>query len=496
MNSRLTIVIVVLSALVVFVTLLKQQGGYDQLRPQLTDLAGVLMRLRNDYAQYYASYGRFPVRNQDLDYPAADKMQAGMLQMLAVLPDHRVYLHLQLAATETATVFLTPEVNSADQFLWHCRTPDLPKALRSGLFSTCNLTREQMSPQQALVAARGKGEASATARTSAHPPAVSTAPNASSNTSSNTASTPAPAPTPCNSFASPNRLLVHDKGVGVWDFSATPRLIHFIPLDITRAEGFLAQIGNTLYVARDNAIQSADLTAAAPQLEPTPIWIKPGTRLYSAGTQLIWITQERNLFVGDVCQPPQIRIVHTLNLDDYTSGNIVRMDVHGDQLYMLSSSDPDYQYQSSALDIYRIKPGGSLLHGFHFDIEGSATGMYLAEPLLLVAKGREGLDIYERTLDQRWLKAQTVSTLDFAMDALLLGDQLWVADRSSGLVRFRRDAAGAPWQRLGQQVFDFPLFRLQGLRDGVLVSSATRHAWVPFASATPVPLEVGPTPPP
>src|SRR5690606_34974226 len=210
--------------------------------------------------------------------------------------------------------------------------------------------------------------------------------------------------------------------------------------------------------------------------QKSAVWVKPGTRLYGVGNRLVWITAEQNLFIGDVCQLPAIRIIHTMKLELGRQEKILRMETVGDLVYMLSRRESDWG-NSSELSIYRMKDNGTLLQRFHFQLNGLANGMHLAEPHLLVANGSEGVRIYERTLDQRWMLAQKLSAMDFAMDVLLLNDDLWVADGAAGVLQFQRDKVSGQWQRVAQQVFPFPAFRLQALPEGLLVSSATRHAW-------------------
>ncbi|MEZ5511564.1 MAG: hypothetical protein R3F47_17000 [Gammaproteobacteria bacterium] len=439
---------------------LKQEDYRDRIE-HFAELEITLAKIRQQFQLHHLSYGRFPRSNQEAELPAPEQLVAGSLDGLVVMEDQRLMLQLKLVDAEPATIFLTPEMNSADQFLWHCRSPDLPKELRDNLFGGCKLTREYLSLASAS-ALQWKPKAVA------KPVAVKTVERAAD---------PPPQPAPdCTVAASSRQVLLHDNGLGIWDLSGQPRRSGFLPYDVKRADAFYTQIGDTLFVARDNTIAYADLRSATPQLQNTALWTKAGTRLYGIGKRLVWITDDQNLFVGDICQLPALRIIHTMTLDLGRREKIVRMDVVDDLVYMLSRHESDWG-NSSELNIYRMKDNGTLLHRFHFRFDGLANSMQLAEPWLLVANGREGVTFYERTLDQRWMQAQKLTAVDFAMDVLLQDAVLWVADGQSGLLRFERKQPTDPWQRSAQQLLPFPAFHLRPVAGGLLVSSATQHAW-------------------
>lgn len=446
-----------------------QHDRYQDRIAHFAELEATLLKIRMSFMTEYMSTGRFPRNNQEADLPDPAQLKMGALDGLAVMEDQRVWLRLKVSDSATATVFLTPEVNSADQFLWHCRSPDLPTALRDDMFGGCKLTREHLSLERATALQwRPKPVASP-------PPKPAEA---------RMASVAVPVATPdCTVDASSLQVLAHDTGLGVWDLSARPVRVQFIPYDVKRADAFFAQIGNTLFVSRDNAIAFADITAEQPVLENSTIWTKPGTRLYGIGKRLVWVTAEQNLFVGDVCQLPAIRIIHTMKLELGRRESIIRMEVVDDLVYLLSRHESDWG-NSSELNIYRMKENGTLVHRFHFNFDGQAHSMQLAEPYLMVANGREGVTFYERTLDQRWMQAQKLVAVDFAMDVLLRDGVLWVADGGSGLLQFRRAGPSAPWQRAGQQMLPFPAFRLHQAGSGLLVSSATQHGWYDPARQT------------
>ncbi|MCG8534481.1 MAG: hypothetical protein MI808_05240, partial [Pseudomonadales bacterium] len=135
--------------------------------------------------------------------------------------------------------------------------------------------------------------------------------------------------------------------------------------------------------------------------------------------------------------------------------------------------------RSSELNQFRIKENGSLVHLFQHRFRGQANGMHWNEPNLLIANGREGLAIYTRTSDHRWMLSQTLSAFDFAMDGLIQENTLWLADRSAGVTTFIRQSPSLAWEQLDQKQFAFPVFKLTMHEHGILASSATQHAWIP-----------------
>lgn len=460
----IVVAVVLLALLVLFV------GRHDQFesrRAQYAEMESLLAKIRHNFIVFHLGKGRFPRSNLEADLPPADSLTMGRVEGAVVMADERLLLRLRVAEDHVATVLLTPERNTADQFLWHCRSPDLPEKLRQTLFDGCRPSREHLSLERAM-ALQAK-PAPAPAQTPAPTPTPAATPV-----------TQAEASRTCELASPPHPVLLHDTGLGLWDLADEPRLLGFLPHDIQRSDGFHAQVGNTLFAAVGNAIVFADTTVTPLAWQTSALWIKPGTRLYGVGNRLAWVTPERNLFVGDVCQLPAIRIIHTMKLALTQQEQIVRLDTVDDLVYLLSRYEGNWG-NSSELNIYRMKDNGTLLHRFNFRLQGLANGMHRAEPHLLVANGREGVFFYQRTLDQRWQLTQKLSAVDFAMDVLLQGDTLWVADGAAGVLRFQRDGNGQ-WQRIGQQVFAFPAFHLRALKRGLLVSSATRHAWYDTAS--------------
>tara|TARA_Y100000588_G_scaffold329232_1_gene365260 strand:- start:178 stop:1647 length:1470 start_codon:yes stop_codon:yes gene_type:complete len=443
-------------------------SDYQATREQAADITGTLAKIQQEYIRTFVAQGRFPRFNQEANLPKAADARFGAIQSAIVMKDQRLFLVIKDRSGATSTLYLTPEMNSEHRFSWFCRSPDLSDLLRDHLFPSCQASTETLSVAQAT-ALQGKP------RKRKPQPAESAAldftlPPAPPQT--------APPPTqPCEA-SPPRELLIYDNGIGIWDFSQDPVLDAFVPMNIQRPNGMAARIGKVLFVLKEGYIWYADTGKQPITLEKSSVWIKAGTHLYSTGQQLIWITPDHQLFVGDVCYPPNIRIIHNTKLRYSSRNNLVSVTLAEGDLHLLSRYGSDWSNRSN-LDVYRIKKNGTLVHAFNFRFDGMANNMYRAEPFLLIANGRDGLSIKERTSDLRWMETDAVSALDFVMDAVIKDNTLWVADRSAGLLVYRRRSQQDPWEQIDQREFDFPAFKLRWFEHGVLVSSATNHAWVP-----------------
>lgn len=448
--------------------------NYQAKKDQYIELLTTLGKIQQEFQLAYLQRGRFPRSNQEAHLPNPAQFQSGSIKGLVVMGDERLFLNIATEGDEDSLVYLTPEMNSNEQFSWFCRSPKLADDLRELMFENCQPTEETLTLERAIKLQHIP-----------KPKPVQAEPEKLD------IKLPPPPPKqepqvqPCVA-TEPRQLLIHDNGIGIWDFSAErgqepPRLETFVPMTINRPEGFAARIGSTLFVLKEGYIWYADTDKQPITLQKSSVWIKPGTQLYSIGQQLLWITPEHQMFVGDVCYPPNIRIIHNTKLRGYRSKKIINLTVAEGQLHLLSRYDSDYTDRSN-LDIYRIKSNGTLVHNFNFSFKGSANSIYRAEPYLLIANGRDGLSIKQRTSDQRWMETESISAADFIMDAVIRDNTLWVADRSAGLIVFKRRSAKSPWEQVDQQVFEFPAFHLRRFEHGILVSSATKHAWVPADS--------------
>lgn len=459
---RRVVMVVVLLALALLALFIGRHDAFENQRARYVELNSLLAKIRQNFTVFYLGRGRFPRSNAEADLPPADTLTLGPVEGVVVMGDERLMLRLRVAADQVATVFLTPEMNTADQFLWHCRSPDLPERLREALFGGCRPSAEYLTLEKAMALQARPAPKPAPAQAPPPAPSRSAEPRAELTRT-------------CELPAAAHSVLLHETGLGLWDLADEPRLLGFLAHDVQRADGFHAQVGDTLFAVVGNAIVFADTRTTPLAWQSAGVWVKPGTRVYGVGNRLAWVTPEYQLFVGDICQLPAIRIIHTMKLDLGRREQIVRLYAVDDLVYLLSRYEGDWGNRSE-LNIYRMKDNGTLLHRFHFRLDGLANGMHLSEPHLVVANGRQGVFFYARTLDQRWQLAQKLSAVDYAMDVLLQGDTLWVADGAAGVLHFARDGAGQ-WQRVGQQLFDFPAFHLRPLARGLLVSSATRHAW-------------------
>ncbi|RLU03035.1 MAG: hypothetical protein D9N11_06165 [Ketobacter sp.] len=454
---------VLVALLVLFVM---AYSRYQQAREQTAELRTTLDKIRQEYIIAYQMNGHFPRNNQEARLPKPETSQFGAVKAVVIMKDHRLFLSITDHTGASSQVFLTPEMNSNQQFSWFCRSPNLSEFLGDTLFQGCQpsaefLSIEQASALQGKVKPRGKPPQEQPKLEIKLPPPP-----------------PKPEPEPIQpcEASPPRELLIHDDGIGIWSFTGTPVLEHFVPLEISYPEGLAARIGRVLFITKGNYIWYTDTDQEPIELKKTSVWIKPGTRIYSIGQQLLWITPEHQLFVGDVCYPPNIRIIHNTKLR--LSGRILaNVKVAEGFLHLLSRYDSDRSNRSN-LDIYNIKSNGTLVHAFNFRFSGFANNMYREEPYLLIANGREGLSIKQRTSDFRWMETESISAMDFIMDAVIKGNTLWVADRSAGLIVYKRRSPQEPWEQVDQREFEFPAFHLRWFEHGVLVSSATRHAWV------------------
>lgn len=452
--------------LAVVTLLVMAYRNYQQAREQAAEIQATLSKINQEYIIAYQGYGRFPRNNQEARLPKAEESQFGSIQSVVVMKDNRLFLSITDHTGATSQLFLTPEMNSNQQFSWFCRSPDLSEFLQEKLFPSCQPSAESLSLEQAI-ALQGKPKPKRKQPVEEPKLDIKLPP-------------PPPAPTPepiqpCAASA-PRELLVHDDGIGIWDFSGKPALDDFIALDIPHPEGLAARIGHVLFIAKGNYIWYADTGKTPVELQKTSVWIKPDTRLYSIGQQLLWITPEKQLFVGDVCYPPNIRIIHNTKLR-MSGRNLASLKVAEGYLHLLSRHESDWSNRSN-LDVFSIKNNGTLVHAFNFSFKGFANSMYREEPYLLIANGRDGLSIKQRTSDYRWMETESISAMDFIMDAVIKGNTLWVADRSAGLIVYQRRSQQEPWEQVDQWEFDFPAFNLRWFEHGVLVSSATRHAWI------------------
>lgn len=443
-------------------------SDYQATRKQAADIAGTLLKIRQEYIRTYVEQGHFPRYNKQANLPDATQAGFGAIQSAIVMKDERLFLLIKDRAGDTSTLYLTPEMNSQNRFSWFCRSPDLSDILQEHLFQTCQKSTETLTVEQAI-ALQGKPRKKKRSQPEPTPLDFKLPPAPAKK---------APPPTqPCVE-SEPRELLIYDNGVGIWDFTSDPALEEFVAMDISRPDGIAARIGPVLFVIKGGYIWYADTTKKPITLEKSGTWVKAGTRLYSTGQQLVWITPDHQLFVGDVCYPPNIRIIHNTKLRYSSRKNLVSVTVAEGDLHLLSRYGSDWSNRSN-LDVYRIRKNGTLVHAFNFRFDGMANNMYRAEPFLLIANGRDGLSIKERTSDMRWMETDAISALDFIMDAVIKDNTLWVADRSAGLLVYRRRSPQEPWEQIDQREFDFPAFKLRWFEHGILVSSATNHAWVP-----------------
>ena len=439
-------------------------------KKQHAEVVTALARLKQEFIVGYLAQGEFPRNNKEANLPPPEQLTIGPIKELVVMRDSRVFMTLQFEDGPQSTLFLTPEMNSNDQFSWFCRSPKLSEELKSTLFKGCHVSTENLSLAQASALQYVPRRKSRTPEPEKLDIKLPPAPPKQEPTAEL-------AVKPCEDTDS-KQLLVHDDGIGIWDFTGEPTLSEFIPLNINRPQGIAARIGSTLFVAQNSYIWYADTKQKPITLQKSSVWIKPGTQLFSTGRQLIWITPDNLMFVGDVCYPPNIRIIHDTNLRLSGNRKVVNLTIAEGQLHVLSRYESDWS-DSSTLNIYRLKENGALVHQFNFNFRGNANSMYRSEPYLLIANGRDGLSIKQRTSDHRWMETESISASDFIMDAVLKKNSLWVADRSAGLIVYRRRSEKAPWEQVDQKEFDFPAFHLQWFEHGIRVSSATRHAWVP-----------------
>lgn len=428
---------------------------------QFSSLYSLLNKVQQHYHIYYQQYGKFPRNNKQAKLPAPEDFNNDIVSAMVVLSDQRVFI--TLALDQPATIYLTPEVNSDNRFLWHCRTPNLPENLKETLFDGCRSTTENLTKKRAVALQYKPRPKKQETLDITLPPRTPIAKEA---------------PKPCEEYDQHAQLLLHDNGIGLWELDNHPRLKRFIPFEINRPNGIAALIGNTVFAVKNGYIWFLDASKADSEFEKSSVWVKPGTELYSAGRRLIWITKERNMLIGDICHPPNIRIIHTSKLDISSNEKIKTLEFKDNILRMLSRYESDWS-NSSELNQFRIKENGTLVHLFRHRFRGNANSMYLHEPYLLIANGREGLAIHSRTSDHRWMESQTVSALDYAMDGIIQNNTLWLADRSAGVLTFIRTNETSPWEQLDQQQFDFPIFKLLLFPNGLLASSATQHAWIP-----------------
>lgn len=434
---------------------------HQQQIEQFSSLYSLLDKVKQHYHVYYLKHGRFPRSNEQANLPEPRQSASGIIKSIVALSDQRVFIELNLE--QPVTLFLTPEINSTNQFLWHCRSPNLPENLMESLFDGCRSTRERVSLEKAIAlqyTPRKKPKNKLDITLPPRQPEKKTPPK------------------PCEDSDSSLQLLVHENGLGLWSLESKPTLAKFIPFTINRPNGIATLIGETVFAIKDGYIWYQNATSNDATFEKSSVWVKPGTQLHSAGRHLIWITEERNMFIGDVCHPPNVRIIHSGKLDLSRSEKIKRLEFEDNILKILSGYDSDWS-RSSELNQFRIKENGSLVHLFQHRFRGQANGMHWNEPNLLIANGREGLAIYTRTSDHRWMLSQTLSAFDFAMDGLIQENTLWLADRSAGVTTFIRQSPSLAWEQLDQKQFAFPIFKLAMHEKGILASSATQHAWIP-----------------
>ncbi|RLU00681.1 hypothetical protein [Ketobacter sp.] len=449
---------------------------YQEGLEQAADILGGLNKMRQEYIIAFQSQGHFPRSNTEARLPAPEAARFGAIEAAVVMKDERLYLRILDHTGARSQLFLTPEMNSNNQFSWFCRSPDLSEFLQENLFQGCQRTTETLTLEQAA-ALQGKprpkrGQPQPAKLDIKLPPPP-----------------PAPEPEPIKpcEVSAPRELLIHDHGIGIWDFSATPVLEDYIPIELANPTAIAARIGSVLFIAKGNYIHYADTRKQPVALQKSSVWIKPGTRIYSVGQQLLWITPENQLFVGDVCYPPNIRIIHNTKLR-MSGRDLASLKVAEGKLHLLSRYPSDWSNRSK-LDIYGIKNNGTLVHAFSFSFTGFASSMYREEPYLLIANGRDGLSIKQRTSDFRWMETEAISAMDFVMDAVIKDNTLWVADRSAGLIIYRRRSGKEPWEQVDQREFEFPAFELRWFEHGILVSSATRHAWVAHDGSKALPLQ-------